>query len=114
MGTYKGCIIEESLEDNRILNNLKVVKIRITNEENLEDRWHIYDSLVSEGQINKLHEQLKQGWYMHFWGEGKIVILFKDKKFEFDLNDKESWKPAVDYGLSINIPVEQLDFVREF
>ena len=111
---YKGCIVEESLDDNRVLNNLKVVKIRITDEEKPEDRWHIYDSLLSEDKIDDLHKHLRQGWYMHFWGNGKIIILFKGKKFEFDLDDKESWKPALDYGLSINIPEEQLDFEMEF
>ncbi len=60
MAEYKGCIVEESIDDNRVLNNLKTVKIRITDEDDPEKRWHIYDSLVSEEEINKLHEHLKQ------------------------------------------------------
>jgi len=31
---YKGIIIEESLEDNRILNKLEIIKFRITAQEN--------------------------------------------------------------------------------
>ena len=114
MGEYKGCIVEESLEDNRVLNNLKTVKVRITDDENPIERWHIYDSLVSEEQIEKLHKFLKQGWYMHFWNENEMIVLFRDKRFVIDPNRKETWKEAVEYGLSINIPEEQLDFEMEF
>ena len=114
MAEYKGCIVEESIDDNRVLNNLKTVKIRITDEADPEKRWHIYDSLVSEEEINKLHEHLKQSWYMHFWKDNTMIVLFKGKKFTLDVNDKETWKPAIEYGLSINIPEEQLDFVMEF
>ena len=114
MNEYKGCIVEESLTDNRILNNLKVVKIRITSEENADDRWHIYDSIVSKDEIDKFYEHLKQGWYMHFWKGNEMIILFKGKKFVVDVDDKDTWKDAIDYGLFIDIPKEQLDFVRGF
>ena len=114
MSRYKGCIVEESLEDFRAINGLKIVRVRITEEDNPSERWHIYDSLVSEKEINKLHGQLKQSWYMHFWNDEKIMILFKDKRFEFDIDNKESWKPAIDYGISLGIPKEQLDFEMEF
>ena len=110
---YKGCIVEESLDDNRVLNNLKVVKIRITDEEKPEDRWHIYDSLLSEDKIDDLHKHLRQGWYMHFWQDRDVIVLFKDKKFKLNYDDKSTWKSAVEYGLSIGIPKEQLDFVLE-
>ena len=111
---YKGCIIEESLTDNRVLNNIKTFKIRITSEDNPQKRWHIYDSIVSETQINYIHKYLKQGWYMHFWDKNKMIVLFKDKKFILDVNKADAWKNAIDYGLSIGIKKEQLDFEMEF
>ncbi len=111
---FKGCIVEESLEDNRILNGIEILRVRITNEEKSSERWHIYDSLLTEEQIDSVHSFLKQGWYAHFWNNKMIIILFKSKKFEFDINDKNKWNPAVEYGLSIGIPRQQLDFQLEF
>ncbi len=111
---WKGCIVEESLTDNRVLNDLKIEKVRITKEEDSNARWHIYNTIVTEDQIKLLHKKLKDKWYMHFWKEDEMTVLFQDKKFVLDINDKESWKNAVDYGLSLGIPKEQLDFEIEF
>jgi hypothetical protein len=114
MNKWKGCIVEESLNDNRVLNNLEVVRLRITPEKESEKRWHIYNSLISESEIERIRPHLKQGWYMHFWKENKMIVLFKGKKFILNAKDKSTWKNAIDYGLSISIPREQLDFVMEF
>lgn len=103
---YKGVIIEESLDDNRVINNLEIVRVKISNE----DRWHLYTVLVSEKDIEELSRSLKQGWYMHFWKDKKVIAIFKDKRFEFDYNKKDTWEPVIEYGLSIGIPKEQLDF----
>ncbi|MFA5993007.1 MAG: hypothetical protein WC796_04845 [Candidatus Pacearchaeota archaeon] len=115
MEKFKGCIIEESFTDNRILNEIEIIKLKITNEENPAERWHIYNTLVSEKEIEKLSKIIKKGrWYMHFWKGNDIIVIFKNKKFKIKINDKSTWKKAIDYGLSINIPKEQLDFVIGF
>jgi len=107
---YKGIIVEESLEDNRILNDLEIVKIKITNEENPSERWHLYTVKVSKQDIEKLSKTIKQKWYIHFWKGKDVIVIFKDKKFEFNFDNKPAWEPAVKYGLSLGIPKEQLDF----
>ena len=114
MEKWKGCIVEESLDDNRVLNGIEVLKIMITSAPKPKNRWHIYNALLSKDKIAGIHPHLKEGWYMHFWNEGKMIVLFKNKKFVLDVNDKNTWKEAIDYGLSINIPKEQLDFNMEF
>lgn len=109
---FTGTIIEESLEDNRILNELEIVSFRISDSENSADRWHLYTVKVSKEEIEKLSKYLKNGrWYMHFWENRDVVAVFKDKIFRFNYDDKSTWKPAVDYGLSVGIPIEQLDFL---
>ena len=115
MQKYVGTIIEESLMDNRVLNGLKIISFRISGDERPSDRWHLYKVEIAEDDIEKLSQYIKQGtWYMHFWDEDKNVIaVFKDKIFRFKYNDKKTWEEAVMYGLSLGIPVEQLDFVIE-
>lgn len=111
---YTGTIIEESLEDNRILNKFKIRKIRITEDESPADRWHIYTVEVSMKQIQEISRQLKPGkWYAHFWYSDRVIAVFKDKEFRFFYLDPESWSGAVEYGLSLGIPKEQLDFLIE-
>jgi len=109
---YKGIIIEESLEDNRILNDLEIIKFEITKDENPADRWHIYTVLVSEEEIERLAKIIKPNkWYMHFWKDNNIIAIFKDKKFNFNADDKFTRESAIQYGLLIGIPKEQLDFL---
>lgn len=113
MREYKGVIVEESLSDNRILNDLKIVDFRISKEENPSDRWHLYTVNVSKEEIEKLSKNIKTKWYMHFWKGRNIIAIFKNKKFEFNFDDKSTWKPVIEYGLSLGIPREQLDFPIE-
>ena len=48
---------------------------------------------------------------MHFWKSDKnIIAIFKDKVFKFNYDVKDSWKEVLDYGISIGIPVQELDF----
>lgn len=107
---YKGIIVEESLSDNRILNDLEIIKVEISKEENPQDRWHLYTVKVSKEDIDKLAKNIKLKWYMHFWKGRKVIAIFKNKKFEFDYDNKSEWIPVIDYGLSLGIPKEQLDF----
>ena len=48
---------------------------------------------------------------MHFWNEREIIAVFKDKTFTFNSDDKPSRINAVNYGISLGIPEEQLDFI---
>lgn len=128
---YKGGIIEESLEDISILSKFKIVETVVTDDENPADRWHIHNVEATEDQFEELSKVIKlRGWYAHFWSNNLYVIknakkplfpdkndniyviaVFRDKVFHFNYEDKASWQPAIDYGLSVGIPLEQLDFL---
>lgn len=107
---YKGIVVEESLEDNRLLNGLEVTAVEITKEENPTDRWHLYKVRASKQDIERLSKGIKSGWYMHFWKGRNVIALFKDRRFEFNFDDKSTWKPVLEYGRSLGIPEEELDF----
>lgn len=107
---FKGVIVEESLIDNRILNDLEIEKIKITTEDKPNERWHLYTIKISKEKIEALNKNIRPNWYMHFWKGKEVIVIFKDKIFSFNYDKKETWKPAIDYGLSIGISREQLDF----
>ncbi|MEM2974753.1 MAG: hypothetical protein QW112_03990 [Candidatus Micrarchaeia archaeon] len=107
---FVGYVVEESLDDNRILNGLQVINIKITDESDPNKRWHIYKIAADKAEIEKLWLHLKQGWYMHFWKGENITVYFKGKKFEIFGRYKSTWEPVIEYGKLIGIPEEQLDF----
>lgn len=109
---FKGMIVEESLDDNRALNGLDFIDVKITDAENPSNRWHIYTVQVSHEDILRLwHHLKKSSWYMHFWSDDRMIIVFPEKQFEVNSRDRESWSPAIEHGLSLGIPRGQLDFV---
>jgi hypothetical protein len=111
---FIGTIVEESLDDNRVLNDVEIIRFRITKEENPAERWHLYKVKVSKEDIEKLSKYIKPGkWYMHFWEGTDVVAIFKDKIFEFNYSDKATWEDALNYGRSLGIPEDQLDFIIE-
>ncbi len=109
---YIGTIVEESLDDNRVLNDVEIVRFKITKEDDPAERWHLYKVRVSKEDIEKLSKCIKPGkWYMHFWDGTDIIAIYRDKVFEFNYVDRTTWKEAVEYGLRQGIPEEQLDFI---
>lgn len=104
---YTGIVVEESLEDIRMINELEVVKVHISKDEPV---WHLYSVNVSLEEIEKLSKNIKEKWYMHFWKGRDIIAVFKDKEFKFNFDNKSTWEDVINYGSSIGIPKEQLDF----
>ncbi len=112
MKLYKGTIVQESLIDDRILNEFRFLGFRVTNKEKPEERWHLFTVEATETVIVKLSKYIKpEKWYAHFWNGDNIIAIFSNKVFRFKFSDKSSWKEAVEYGKSIGIPGGQLDFL---
>ncbi len=104
---YKGTIVENSLQNTKILEDLNILKTYP-----LED-WLLHDVTIDEKEIEKMGKYLKDGpWYMHFWQDGSddVLVVFKDKIFKIKYSDKNTWTEAIQYGKSQGIPKEQLDF----
>jgi len=112
MKDYEGCVVEEGLDDNRVINQLEVVGVYITSSDIPEKRWHLYTVRVDMPAIELLSRSVKKGkWYIHFWKGREVVVVYRDKIFKFNYDNKATWKDAVEYGLSIDIPLKQLDFL---
>jgi hypothetical protein len=110
---FEGIIVEESLSDNRIINNYDVIGFEITLDDDIAKRWHLFKICIRRDQISDMQFHIKQGWYMHFWSGHTLIVVFKEKSFEIDRYDRSGWNEAVEYGLKIGISKEQLDFVSE-
>lgn len=103
-----GTIIENSLTDPGVLENLHVVKSWS------EGDWNLHVVEISKEQAMTLAKYIDGGpWYMHFWdaSQENILVVFKDVTFEIKRTDKSTWAAAIEHGTSIGIPENQLDFL---
>ncbi len=106
---YTGILIEESLNNKEIIKDLTVTNLKVTDDENPSDRWHIYTVSVTRDEIKKIQQNMAEGkWYTHFIAGDEIIVVYKDKMFEYKMTDKVEHEKAVEYGRSIGIPEEQL------
>lgn len=104
----KGTIVGNSLSDKSILERLNILKNWS------EDGWDLYHVGLDRKDAVGLGKYLADGpWYAHFWkpGEDEVLVVFKNKTFDIKHSDKSTWREAVQYGESIGIPGEQLDFL---
>ena len=119
--TYKGVIIEESLEDKSVLQDLKILETKI--EEITEDhktpwvkQWTLHTVEIPEDRAEEVAEKLSQAldpqhaWYADFKNDSTHFIIFRNKVFKIDRSSKEQYGEATKYGLTLGIPDYQLDF----
>ena len=110
--SYKGIIIENSLRDKSVLNQIKTLNDKTEIQDG--EVWHLRLVEVDEDNIDNtsktLQELLKESWYIHFFNDRLLVVIFNDKIFKLDVNDPDSWLEAVKHGISQGILEEQLDF----
>jgi hypothetical protein len=107
---YHGIIVNKSLKDESIVSSWDVIGQK-------EGGLILYKVSVQEENLDRFIRDFqtninKGSWYAHFYNEdgSKLIVVFKEKLFETD-NRKENWKTIVEYGKSLNVPAEQLDFV---
>ena len=107
---HKGIIIEESLDNKDILQNVDILSTEISDD----GEWHMHTVFISPEMFKDLSRSIKTGtWYMHFWKDREVVAIFRNKTFVFNFDDKKSWEPILEYGRSLGIPEAQLDFPIE-
>lgn len=118
---FKGLILKESLLSKKVFDLLNIDKTE--NWENIEgtiegqpNNWTAVFVSVDPGKIQEVLEILKQdliskpiGWYANFSNKNEedSFIVFPKKVFNVA---KEGKKEAIEYGLSLGIPMSQLDF----
>jgi hypothetical protein len=70
------------------------------------------DEMEGISKVNQNALDDKHPWYADFKNKKTHYIIFKDRIFVIPRNQKETYQEAVDYGLSLGLPINQLDFNR--
>ena len=121
---FKGVIIVESLENQNILQKVKIIKTKV--EEVTEGhktpwikQWTLHTIEISKDQADEIAEELstsldsKHNWYADYKNDDFHYIIFRNKVFIVDRSKPEQYKDVVKYGLSLGIPDYQLDFTPD-
>jgi hypothetical protein len=106
---WKGIVIKESLSDPKVLWETQELNERVENK----NKWHLQTVYCEKESIEKIRKELKPGFFAHFWNEKTIIVAFPDQLFEFEKNDLEARKKAIEHAKQKGIPTEQLDFATD-
>ena len=119
--SYKGVIIEESLENKDVLKDVKVLntEIEMVTEEHKTpwiSQWTKRAVEIPENEVEKIAKKISHSldrahggsWYADFKNDTHHYIIFRDKVFCVNRKSKEEYDEAERYGLSLGIPGDQL------
>ncbi|MFW5853333.1 MAG: hypothetical protein ACOCU8_01705 [Patescibacteria group bacterium] len=119
---YKGVIIEESLMDKSILDEVKIIstKVELVTAEHKTPwikQWTLHDVEIPAQKSAIIAEKLSQAlddkhdWYADYKTDTDHFIIYRNKVFHItDRSDKKQYDQAKQYGISIGIPDYQVDF----
>jgi hypothetical protein len=108
---YYGIVIEQSLADPAFAESLDVAY----RKRDPDGSWVFLLVRIAYERLSSELERIRQAmvhdepWYAHFFCGNELSVVFADAIFRLT-TDPTSWKPAVEHGLALGIPREQLDF----
>ncbi|MFA6513724.1 MAG: hypothetical protein WCT50_00335 [Patescibacteria group bacterium] len=119
MNSYRGDIIEESLENKDILKKLNVIATRVAKVVDKHQtpwltQWTLDTIEVGDDEADNLAEELsralesKHGWYIDYRNDRYHYVIFKNKFFKLNRSKKSDYEEMISYGLSKGTPSYQL------
>lgn len=123
---YQGIIIEESLANTEILQELEIVhteieKVTEANETPWLEKWTMHTIVIGENKIEEYTQKLSKlieiehcgNWYCDFKNEQFHYVVFYDKVFKLDKTNKQDYINMSQYAVSIGLPEHQLPKLQE-
>lgn len=118
---YKGVIIEESLTDTSIIEELEIVQTeveKVTERHGTTwlDKWTMQTVLIPEGKIDEYAKRLSNlidvshcsDWYCDFRNEKYHYVIFSNKVFKLDKSNKNDYDEMRKYAVALGLPEAQL------
>ncbi|WP_405572731.1 hypothetical protein OG418_46590 [Streptomyces phaeochromogenes] len=118
----EGVLIAESLRAGAQLTGIplritKLTRVEMTDPGQDQPRlWTLLDFAADELEAERLADQLASslsstgGWYTDFHTSRETFVVFADKVFRYARGQAEGRREAQDYGRSVGVPEEQLDW----
>ena len=122
--SYKGVVIEESLQNLEILKRLKILSTKV--EQVIEahktpwlKQWTLHTVEIDESNAQNIADKIstaldsEHNWYADFKNDKYHFIIFRDKVFKVNRNKPEDYEEVKKYGINLGIPDYQLIFSPE-
>ncbi|MCL2085831.1 CYTH domain-containing protein [Candidatus Saccharibacteria bacterium] len=117
---FRGVIIEESLEDKNVLAKLKILsteveKVTEKHETPWLDKWTLHEVEVDEAKAEEVAKEISEAldiehtgsWYADYKNDAHHYMIFSDRIFKLDRNDKSEWDEFQAYAEEIGLPKHQ-------
>lgn len=120
--TFNGVIIEESLIDNSVLNDVNIISTKVEpvtehHKTPWVKQWTLYTVEVPEEKAAEVADKISKAldkdhdWYADFKSDTEHYVIYTGKVFHItNRTDKKQYDEATQYGISIGIPDYQADF----
>lgn len=108
---YHGIIIDAAFSDPFYPERLKIFAKR----KSTSTGWTLYGVEIPNENIAVTLQDIQSNmksdkpYYSHFYNDENVIVIFKDKLFNAKPH-ASTWLPIIEYGKSLGIPKEQLDF----
>ncbi len=109
MANYLGIVIEQSLANRSVLKDFRIEARRNVGS------WEFLLVSISEPELEQHLQTLQEAmrpnepWYAHYFAGNELLVVFRNALFRIGV-DPSTWASAVEHGLALGIPREQLDF----
>lgn len=121
MDNYRGVIIEESLDNKKVLKKVQILetKVSVVVEKHKTPwikQWTLHTVLIPENEAESIANEISvsldkdHNWYADYRNKTHHYIIFTNKVFYINRNSIEEYNKAKEYGLSLGIPEYQVDF----
>lgn len=118
---WTGVIIEESLNDNSVLDKVKIEKTEVSEEDDDPSEnhgfpvWHLHSVSLARVDADmvaeKLSESLKSGpWWVDLKGKEDAYVIFSGRIFKGEIGDKTFEEKVNNYASKVGCPDSQLPF----
>lgn len=109
---YHGILLDLQFNEKQFIeNNFKIFAKR----KGTSNPWVLYGVEITtsnlDSSIAKIQLAMKSDapYYAHLYNDDEVIVIFKENIFHVTPHIS-SWNEIVDYGKSLGIPKEQLDF----
>ena len=121
---FTGVIIEESLADTSVLDDVKIVSTEVepvteSHKTPWVKQWTMHEVEVPADKVAEVAEKISRAldrehqWYADFKNDKEHFVIYRDKVFHItDRSDKAQYDEATKYGISLGIPERQLTYLR--
>ena len=104
---FKLGVIEESVSDRTVLEELKAYLYSQRIENVPEDEypiWHTNEYHIDDDNIENICELLKDfvlpTWYIHAFSRKSLYVILQGKYFKISRHKNKTWDEMIEYGIT--------------